>query len=55
MPLNPTEYYNAIRNYWRQAISQQNLVDCDPYDGGCNGGWPQTAMSKFRISEKATF
>jgi len=26
-------------------LSPQQIVDCDTTDGGCNGGWPETAMT----------
>jgi len=26
-------------------LSPQQIVDCDTVDGGCNGGWPETAMT----------
>ena len=26
------------------ALSAQQFVSCDKSDGGCNGGWPATAL-----------
>lgn len=31
------------------ALSEQELVDCDYLDAGCNGGWPENAMQYTRI------
>jgi hypothetical protein len=24
-------------------LSPEQITECDPYDGGCNGGWPHNA------------
>ncbi|XP_070490123.1 uncharacterized protein [Chironomus tepperi] len=38
------EAFNQIRGRGMTAMSQQNIVDCDTVDGGCNGGWPKNAF-----------
>jgi C1A family cysteine protease len=37
---------DAIRTLgaWYE-LSPEQIVQCDPYDGGCNGGWPKNAYS----------
>jgi hypothetical protein len=27
-------------------LSEQFLIDCDARNNGCNGGWPNTALSE---------
>ena len=41
------------KQYWQQSkqqldFSQQQLVDCDGGNGGCNGGWMTTAISHIQ-------
>lgn len=36
--------YNSIKNKKPQIYSEQNLVDCDTYSDGCEGGHPITAF-----------
>jgi hypothetical protein len=31
-------------------FSKQQLVDCDKTNGGCNGGWPNTAFDHFKTN-----
>ena len=38
------EVYRAINFKKREKVSPQYLVDCSYYDGGCNGGLPQSAF-----------
>jgi len=33
----------AIAGYPLGALSEQQILDCDTTDGGCNGGWPYKA------------
>lgn len=28
----------------KRSFSEQMLIDCDPYNQGCNGGWPTAAF-----------
>lgn len=47
------ELYNSIRKLFSIPLSQQNIVDCDPFDHGCSGGWPTTALSMiFNLSNE---
>jgi C1A family cysteine protease len=33
-----------IKGKGKDTLAPQALVDCDTYDGGCNGGWPSNAI-----------
>jgi cysteine peptidase B len=33
----------ALSGHPLASLSQQQIVSCDPYDYGCNGGWPYNA------------
>jgi len=33
----------ALAGHPLASLSQQQIVSCDPYDYGCNGGWPYNA------------
>jgi cathepsin L len=35
-------------------LSEQQLVDCDSYDSGCDGGWPTNAMTWLQYNGGAT-
>jgi C1A family cysteine protease len=39
-------YHRSFGDYI--ALSSQQLVDCDNYDGGCNGGWPTNALNYIK-------
>merc|ERR1712165_154266 len=47
MPAAPKKY-SMEANHWEKygstvQMSEQQVVDCDTRDGGCNGGWYDTA------------
>ncbi|CAG9566496.1 unnamed protein product [Danaus chrysippus] len=44
------ESINAIKTGKLIDVSEQQLVDCDKQDGGCDGGYPWNAMRYFRES-----
>ncbi|KAH8274501.1 hypothetical protein KR044_002091, partial [Drosophila immigrans] len=37
-----------IKNQQLVSLSEQNLVDCSTKDGGCQGGWPDNALSYIK-------
>ena len=37
----------AIRYGKLYRLSEQKIVDCSPYDYGCNGGWPTNSYYYF--------
>lgn len=47
------ESAHAIISGSLESLSEQEILDCDFYDGGCNGGWPNRAfkfMKKYKKS-----
>lgn len=44
----------AIATGKLKSLSEQQLVDCDTKDGGCNGGWPINALSYFETHGACT-
>jgi len=34
-----------LAGYGLQTLSEQQILDCDTTDGGCNGGWPYNAYA----------
>lgn len=36
--------YNKVRGV-QISLSEQNLIDCDKANGGCEGGWPGDAFT----------
>ncbi|XP_062136117.1 procathepsin L-like [Drosophila sulfurigaster albostrigata] len=39
------EGQNFIKNRQLISLSEQNLIDCSKENGGCDGGWPETALN----------
>lgn len=31
------------------SVSEQQFIDCDPYNAGCEGGWPAYGLNKSHI------
>ncbi|CAG9799872.1 unnamed protein product [Chironomus riparius] len=44
------EFFNVMKGNWNYSISEQNIVDCDYDDFGCDGGWPKTALDFLKNS-----
>ncbi|KAH8370498.1 hypothetical protein KR093_003683 [Drosophila rubida] len=42
------EGQHFIKNQQLVSLSEQNLVDCSKNNGGCNGGWPETALNYIK-------
>merc|ERR1712232_340188 len=48
------ESANAIATGKLKSLSEQQLVDRDTVDGGCNGGWPINALKYFETHGACT-
>ncbi|XP_046656745.1 ervatamin-B-like [Daphnia pulicaria] len=46
--ITPLEFAQCKKSGSRVILSEQQLVDCDPNNGGCNGGWYTTAWNYLR-------
>ena len=41
--------YNKKKGSLSGALSEQHLVDCDPLNLGCDGGWPSDGREENSI------
>lgn len=52
-----TEFHSR-RNNLNLTLSEQNILDCDPSNYGCDGGWPGSSLGFVRdegITEELTY
>jgi C1A family cysteine protease len=43
--INALESAYAIKRGILYNLSEQQIIDCDTGNYGCNGGWPDTALT----------